>query len=385
MSPPAAFGTLVIGGGIHGLSTAWHLARLGGERVALVDQFRFGHAFGSSHGHSRITRSSYHDPLFVALMQHAHLEEWPRLERACDARLVHRCDGAFFGPEDGPFENYASAVATVGADVERIDAAEARRRFPLFAFPDAVGVLHDRTGGLIAAADTIAALTRRCWIEGVHGLEETRVRGIDPSRDPIVVTTDRGTLLAERVVITAGAWAQRLVPALAARVIAKRQHVGYFELDAPHEAQQLGQFPVWAYLGRGANGLRYGLPEYGSRGVKAALHTLAGDPDDPDLRTEPDEEVLARTRHFFAEQLRVPIRARVHAETCWFTSTSSEDFIIDSVAGTGNRVWVGSACSGHGFKFGPLVGRILAELALTGRSTVGPFDLDRARFALARP
>lgn len=383
MSPHEAFGTLVIGGGIHGLSTAWHLARLGGERIALVEQFRFGHALGSSHGHSRITRSSYSDALYVELMQQAHGEEWPRLEQACGMPLVHRNDGAFFGPADGPFEDYAHAVATVGADVERIDAAEARRRFPLFAFPDAVGVLHDRTGGVIAAADTIASLTRRCWIDGVHALEETRVLGIDPSRDPVVVTTDRGTLMAERVVITAGAWAQRLVPALTARVIVKRQHVGYFELDAPVESQRLGRFPVWAYLGRGANGLRYGLPEFGNRGVKAALHTLAGDPDDPDVRMEPDQAVLERTRHFFAEQLSVPIRSRIHAETCWFTSTASEDFVLDALPGA-EHVWVGSACSGHGFKFGPLVGRILAELALTGQSTVEPFARQRDRFALAR-
>ncbi|MEO5987878.1 MAG: FAD-dependent oxidoreductase [Candidatus Eisenbacteria bacterium] len=383
MSPPAAFGALVIGGGIHGLSTAWHLARLGAERVALVEQFRFGHAKGSSHGHSRITRSSYGDALYVELMQHAHGEEWPRLEQACGTPLVHPNDGAYFGPADGPFEDYARAVASVGADVERIGIPEARRRFPLFAFPDAVGVLHDHTGGLIAACDTIEALTRRCWIDGVHGLEETRVIGIDPSRDPVVVTTDRGTLLAERVVITAGAWVQRLVPELAGRVIIKRQHVGYFELDAPTQAQRLGHFPVWAYLGHGENGLRYGLPEFGSRGVKAALHTLAVAPDDPDQVVAPDEAVLERTRHFFAEQLSVPIRSRVHAETCWFTSTASEDFVLDACPGA-ERVWVGSACSGHGFKFGPLVGRILAELALNGRSTVEPFERHRGRFALAR-
>ncbi len=381
MSPPAAFGTLVIGGGIQGLSTAWHLARLGGERVGLVEQFRFAHSLGSSHGQSRITRSSYADPLYVELMQHAHLEEWPRLEQACGTRLIHRNDGAFFGPADGPFEAYARAVAKVGADVERIDAAEARRRFPLFAFPDAVGVLHDRTGGLIAASDTIDALTRRCWIDGVHGLEDTHVQAIDPSQDPIVVTTNRGTLQAERVIVTAGAWAARLVPQLATRLVVRRQHVGYFELDAPASAQRLGQFPVWAYLGSGPDGLRYGLPEYGGRGVKAALGSLTGPADDPDVHEAPDEEMLERTHRFFAEQLSVPIRSRVHAETCWFTSTATEDFVIAAVPGT-QHMWVGSACSGHGFKFGPLVGRILAELALTGRSSVAPFERERGRFEL---
>lgn len=382
MTPANTFGTVVIGGGIHGLSTAWQLARLGGERIALVEQFQFGHGLGSSHGHSRITRSSYRDPLYVELMQHAHGVEWPRLEAASERRLVHPNDGAFFGPADGPFEDYARAVSEIGADVERIDIPEARRRFPLFAFPDAVGVLHDRSGGVIAAAETIAALVRRCWIDGVHGLEQTRVLGIDPSCDPIEVRTDRGTLRAERVVVTAGAWAERLVPSLAARTTVKRQHVGYFELDAPAEQHRIGRFPVWAYLGPGANGLRYGLPEFGSAGVKAALHTLAGPADDPDQVLGPDEEILGRTQRFLAEQLSVPIRRRLHAETCWFTSTASEDFILDRVPGC-DRVWIGAACSGHGFKFGPLIGRILAELALSGRSSVEPFERERRRFALA--
>ena len=236
MSLPQAFGALVVGGGISGLATAWQLARMGVPRVALVERFRLHNDRGSSHGSGRITRSTYSDARYVRLVRVAHEQEWPRLEQDSGMRLIHRCDGVFFGPPTGDLDRWTAAVAEAGATgVERITALEARARFPAFAFPDSHAVLHDRTGGVVAAADTLLALDRRCRVEGVHVLEETLVRGIDPTADPVVVDTDRGRLLAERVVVTAGAWVSRLLPALALRLGVARQHVGYFGLGAAPE------------------------------------------------------------------------------------------------------------------------------------------------------
>jgi glycine/D-amino acid oxidase-like deaminating enzyme len=177
MNLPRGFGALVVGGGVQGLATALELARRGVERVGLVERFRLHHDRGSSHGAGRITRSTYMDARYVRLMQVAHREDWPRLEHDSRMRLVHRADGVFFGPPAGALEQYAAAVQTAGAPgIERLDVREARRRFPAFAFPDAREVLHDTTGGVVAAADTLLALDRRCRIEGVHVLEETHVR-----------------------------------------------------------------------------------------------------------------------------------------------------------------------------------------------------------------
>ena len=381
MAKPSAFDTLVIGGGVVGLATAWHLAREGRTGVALVERFQPGHDRGSSHGFSRITRSSYGHPLYVRLMQLAHAEEWPRLERAAGRPLIHRTDGVFFGPAGGTFEEHATAVASVGADVERIDAAEARRRFPIFRFPDAAGALHDRTAGLVAAADTVEALAKQCVVEGVHRLDHTRVEAIERGGDRIEVVTDRGRLLAERIVVTAGSWAAQLLPELAERLTVRRQSVGYFRLDAPAEALRPGRFPVWIYLGRDANDSRYGLPEFGREGVKAALHEVAGPSQDPDERPGPDPATLDRIREFLEAQLAVRVVACVHAETCLYTSTANEDYILDVLPGD-PRIVVGSACSGHGFKFAPLTGRLLAELVTKGRTSVPAFEEHRAMFAL---
>jgi sarcosine oxidase len=380
-----AFGALVVGGGVHGLATAWQLARaraaggFGVERVALVERFRLHHDRGSSHGHARITRTTYSDERYVRLVGVAHAEDWPRLERESERTLIHRCDGVFFGPPAGDLERWAAAVAAAGAPgVERLDAAEARQRFPSFAFPDAKFVLHDRTGGVVAAAETMLALDRRCRVEGVHVLEETRVLAIDPSSDPVIVDTDRGRLLAERVVVTAGAWVSELVPAMRGAVVVSRQHVGYFDVGP---AGALGRFPLWVYLGDPARGLYYGLPEFGRPGIKAALHGVSAGGDDPEAHPGPDARAVERAREFLSEQLSIPVGEVLHAETCLYTNTPDERFVIGPLPGHPNVV-VGSICSGHGFKFGPLMGRLLGGLAMNGSTGVPEFERHRDAFAV---
>jgi sarcosine oxidase len=265
-----------------------------------------------------------------------------------------------------------------------LDVAQARRRFPAFAFPDAAFVLHDTTGGVVAAAETLLALDRRCRVEGVHVLEETRVRAIDPTHDPVVVDTDRGQLLAERVVVTAGAWVAELVPALRGAVAVSRQHVGYFDVG---EAGELDRFPVWVYVGDAARGSYYGLPAFGRPGIKAALHGVgsgeAAGADDPEQHPGPDPRALERVRAFLSDQLAIPVGRLLHAETCLYTNTPDERFVIGPLPGHANVV-VGSICSGHGFKFGPLMGRLLAEMVMEGRTSVPEFEQHRAAFAVPR-
>ena len=382
MPPAPAFGAVVVGAGIHGLATAWHLASRGVPRVALVERFRLHHDRGSSHGAGRITRTTYGDPRYVRLVRVAHAEDWPRLERDSRRTLIHRCDGVFWGPPEGPLDTWSAAVEAAGAaGVERLSPEEARRRFPAFAFPDADAVLHDTTGGVVAAADTLRALDQLCRIEGVHVLEETRVLGVDPSHDPVAIETDRGRLLAERVVVTAGAWVGRLVPALARHVSVARQHVGYFDLEAPEASLRAPAFPVWVHLGAPAQGTHYGLPAFGGPGVKAARHGVSQHGDDPELQPGPDPHAIEAVRAFLGRQLAVPVRATLRAENCLYTNTPDEHFILGPLPGH-PRVVVGSPCSGHGFKFGPLVGRLLAGLAIGGETGVAEFEDIRATFGI---
>jgi sarcosine oxidase len=160
----------------------------------------------------------------------------------------------------------------------------------------------------------------------------------------------------------------------------QRQHVGYFELDTPVAETQPGRFPVWVYLGSSASGLYYGLPEFGRPGIKAALHGVGPASDDPDEHPGADPAAIGRVRAWLTEQLAVRVRATLHSETCLYTNTPDEHFIMGALPGC-PRVVVGSVCSGHGFKFGPLTGRLLAELVMSGKTSVPEFEDARSTFA----
>lgn len=371
--------SVVIGGGLHGLAAAWHLRRLGSE-VVLLERFRVGHDRGSSHGPSRVYRSAYPSPVYVHLLRAAGREEWPRLERESGKKLVHPCDGCFLGPPGGLFEEFSRTMASFGEEVELLEPPRARRRFPQFNFEGMAGAIDDRTAGVIASAETISSLAELCARDGVVLHDETTVTGIEADSDPVRVRSSRGDFLADHVVVAAGSWTSEILPFLRPKLTVVRQNIGYFVLDGPEGAFGPEQFPVWAYLGAGANDFFYGLPEFGSRGVKAARHVTAEDSDDPNGSNAPSPDALVEVRALVERLFTAPVKEMVASDTCLYTNTATEDFIIDCHPAN-PRVVIGAGFSGHGFKFGPLTGRILAELALQGRTDVPEFNRHRDTFA----
>ncbi len=371
----------VVGAGLAGLAAAWQARRLGAARVILLERFRIGHDRGSSHGAARITRTTYGEAVYARLMREANAEDWPRLERDSERTLVHRHGGIFFGPPGGIFEPYDRAMGAFPEEVDRLSPAEASRRFPAFRFGGAAAVLHDRTAGVIAARAVLDALLRLCRQAGVDVREQCRVTEIEPRGARLALRTRRGALEADRVIVAAGPWTARLLPGLAHRLSVKRQHVGYYRLPGDPRAMLPERFPVWAYLGRDNDDFYYGLPEFGREGVKAARHAIAGrESDDPDGDRAPSEAALRELDGFAARLFTGPAPERIAAETCLYTNAPAEDFTLDRVPGE-PRVVVGAGFSGHGFKFGPLTGRILARLALDGATGIEAFEAERARFA----
>ena len=175
-----AYGVVVVGGGVVGLAAAWRLLRLGCRPLAVVERFHVGHANGSSHGSVRITRSTYSTSAYATMMRYVHAEEWPRLERDAGATLVHR--------ERCPSLRSRSRRARrlrggrSGRRCRRGGALLRRSpgdRFPAFRFTNDAEILQDRTGGVIAASETVQALHRLVAGAGADVLEDTRVLEID--------------------------------------------------------------------------------------------------------------------------------------------------------------------------------------------------------------
>ncbi len=380
------YDALVIGGGVNGLAAVYHLQRLGCERVGLVERFTLGHELGSSHGHSRVTRSVYVNADYVRLVQVALRQEWPRLEREAGTRLVHPTPGYFFGPLGGKWERYAQAATEVGVEAELLEPSEARKRCPLMRFEGAAGVLEDRTAGVIAAGQTMSALIRLCRERGAEVLEQCAVEEVDTASDPIIVVTDAGQLQAERLVIASGPWTQSLVPALGPRLRIARQTVGYFVLSGDQSQYDVGRFPVWGNLGEEQEGgVFYGLPHFGREGIKVARHITEGADDDPDaVPLDPPAGEMERLQSCLEAQFVAAVERRAGWETCLYTNTATEEFIID-LHPENPRIAVGAGFSGHGFKFAPLTGRLLAELVLEGRTTVPEFENMRSSMSVSGP
>ena len=328
---------------------------------------------------SRILRSTYPDPDLVHLMQRANQIDWPELEKACRKTLIHRIGGCLFGPEGGLFEDYARAVAEAGADVDLLDETQAAKRFPAFNF-NGLNALADHTSGLIDAQQTIESLKRLIEANGGRIIENSEVIEMDISSDPILIETASNQFLSQHLIIANGAWAGRLVPELQEHLKVVRQTVGYFSVDK-HSADLSQSLPVWAYLGQDEDDVFYGLPEFRRPGIKAANHLTDTDGDNPDIRVDADSGDLDPVKALLKCRFNFQIESLIDCETCLYTLTPSHNFIIDNHP-LNPHVAIGAGFSGHGFKFGPLTGRLLAELALNQTTSVNIFNEMRNKFAL---
>jgi sarcosine oxidase len=352
MGVPRAYDVAVVGLGAMGSHTALELATRG-RRVLGIDRHRPPHTLGSTHGRTRIIREAYfEEPLYVPIVQRAY-DLWRRLEERSGARLLTVTGGLMLGASDSEVVVGARASAVEhGLPYEELSARQVRERFPAYAVPDEHEAILEPRAGFLEPEAAVEATLALAAAAGAELRFDEPVRELEGN----ALRTARGTYVADRVVVAAGPWLPELVPGLAALFTAARQPL-LWEWK-----------PGWAF---------YGFPDVGD-GFKVAVHHHgeATTPDAVDRRLRPDDEEAIRelVRRFFPAgdgELR-------EFAVCLYTNTPDEHFVIDRLPDD-ERVLVASPCSGHGFKFAPAVGEILADLA-TGESP--RFDL--APFALRR-
>lgn len=338
---------IVVGAGVAGLATAWAVAGRG-MRVSLLEQFTVGHRFGSSHGDARIFKLSYPDEEFVRLAQSS-LVEWRQLEQACGEEILSLVGSLDVGGIAGRRE----ALDACGVAYEFVDATTIETRFGLAVRRDAVALFQPE-GGVLHADRARAAFLHVAEANGVTLVEHARVDRLVVNSGSILLETTAGTFGARAVVVTAGAWVNRIVGGigLALNVTPTRETVAYFEARTTHPVPTLSEWRPDE--GRVNYGLvnRNGLLKVGVSG--------SGSPTDPDEQGQIDQAVVREASDWAARHFVLVDDAPVSAESCLYTNTSDERFILEQH----ERLIVGSACSGHGFKFAPAVGRRLAAMAL---------------------
>jgi sarcosine oxidase len=314
----------VVGAGVMGCATAWALRERGAD-VTVHEQFDLDHARGSSHGQTRIFRLAYPEPYWIRFAQEAYAG-W----QALDPGLLGLYGLVELSPD--PALLSTRALEEIGVPIRLLDFDEVRALGA--ALPDGWTALHTADAGVV-----FSERARHKFLDAA-GVEVETNRRID--------STDE--LDADVVVVTAGSWVRDLVPDLP--VMVTRETLAYFAYDGP---------PRPCIVDLSAETRTHAMYSLHDpvHGLKAGRHH-GGSEADPDNEGEPDPAIVERISSWVRERFPDVDPTPVEAQTCLYTSTEDQSFILERRG----RVVIGSACSGHGFKFAPAIGRRLAGLAL---------------------
>ena len=351
---------LVVGGGAIGSATAWQLAARGVD-VVLLERWAPGHHHGSSHGATRIFRLAYADAAYSARAVEA-LRLWRELEEESGAVLLETTGGIDIGDE-AAISAIEATFDVVGVRHERVPVAEAADRWPGFAVAgqDEV-VLHTPHAGRLWAERAVAVLHERAAALGCEIHTDEPALSLDAATGH--VGTERDEYVAETVVLTAGAWTPGLLEGLPESslaglppfVVTREQTFHFPTLD-----DDLA-WPSFIHHRAGGAAPVYGLETPGE-GIKVAEHGTGAETDPDDRSFEIDEIGRQRLIRYVTERLPGLDPKPVTELTCLYTSTPDDTFVLERRG----RLVIGSACSGHGFKFTPETGRELADLATPAR------------------
>ncbi len=362
----------VIGAGVFGAWTAWHLARRG-QRVLLADAYGPGNARASSAGESRIIRMGYGaDELYTrwAVMS---LAQWKEFFAAAGERLFHETGVLWLaGKDDSRVRHAAEVLARCGVAFEELSRAELQKRYPQIGLDGITKGLLEPHSGVLMARRAVAAVVEdalRCGVEyRVAQIAEPQGKG-----GIAAVKTQAGERIeAEQFVFACGAWLGKLFPdILGVRIFPSRQEVFFFGVPAGDARFAPPALPTWLFQ----EDEIYGMPDLESRGLKIAVDRH-GERVDPDTQSRMASAEGAEEARRFVTQRFPALRDAPIVETrvCQYENTWNGDFLIDRHPEMKN-VWFVGGGSGHGFKHGPTVGAYVAARILDGTDGEKRFSL----------
>ena len=361
---------VIIGAGLAGLAAAWAMASRG-RSVAVVEAFQPGHRRGSSHGSARIFRRAYRDPLYVRLTGQAQ-PLWRQLSDEAGEELVVTTGAVDYGPAREQEKMY-DILAGFGVPAELIPAEAAAERWPGISFGTEPVMFHP-DGGVIDPERAVAAMRGIAVVHGAQLHYGSPVLSVEPDEAGAAVHTADRSWRAPVVIVAAGAWLEPLLGGQVALPSLVVTQVPAFHFAPRGPAPMTGalSWPVFICYDEV---VRYGLPAGRDGEVPGAVkvgehgHGTVTTGDGRDGIVSPT--VRDRVRAFVRDRLSGLDPEPVGEVTCLYTSTATEDFILDR---QGPFV-ICSPCSGHGAKFAPLVGQIAADLACGGASPEPRFTL----------
>lgn len=366
---------IVIGGGTMGTAAAWALARRG-HSVIVLEQFNHVHKLGSHGGHTRIFRHAYFEGANYVPWAVEADRMFADLQGRTGIDLQIRCGCLDLGtPESGHAEKAEQSTLVHGLPHEMLTGIEINERFPGWNVPADWQGCFDPDGGVLLIEPVFRALTKELKAAGGVIHDHEPVMQWSATDSGVLVSTSKGTYEGDHLIVTAGAWAGKVLADLEMPLTVTRKPVMWFHTEN-RSLFTPNAFP--AFIAE-VNGFEfYGLPAVGDDSLKMGIHNDFNevDPDEIDRNVNP-EDLLPEMREFITTRMNGVTGDLVATSMCMYTMTPDEDFVIDRHPQHAN-VSLAAGFSGHGFKFATVIGEHLADLA------TDPETATRPDFAISR-
>jgi sarcosine oxidase len=379
------YDVIVVGLGGMGSAAAAQLATRG-LRVLGLERHGVAHNLGSSHGESRVIRQAYFEgPAYVPLLLRAY-QLWGELEASTGAHLLTKTGGLMIGPQGSrTVTGSLESAKTWGLDFELLDAVEIARRWPTLS-PAADDVaLYETNAGFVRPEATVAAQVAMARDHGAELHFNEVVTGCGTTASGVEVVTGLHRYRGARLVLAPGAWAPQILGPIGLPFAVERHVQFWLRPTVPIERFSPDVQPI--YVWEGSEGTQaYGFPALGNEkdGVKAALFR-GGAPAEPDrLERTVGPEEAAPLLEFLSSRQPALGPEDCAAVACMYTTTPDEHFVLGFAPGD-ERIIICSPCSGHGFKFVPVVGEVVADLVTLGGTRLDISLFDPARFSGSPP
>ena len=385
MDSNTSFDIIVIGVGSMGSATCYYLSKQG-YKVLGLEQFDITHEFGSHTGQSRIIRKAYFEhPDYVPLLERAY-ENWKTFEKEIGEQLYYKTGLLYVGTSTNDIiKGVKQSAALYNIELEKSNLSDATKRFSQFKFPGNFEVLFEPEAGFIPPEKAIRLYASQAEKAGATIHTNEKVMEWRKEENSLIVITGKNTYHCNKLIITAGAWAGKMIPGFTDKIKVTRQFIAWIR-PKKHDQFELNKFPCWMIGDDEKHGCYYGFPLLDTKkfgepaGLKLAHHfpLQITDPDNVNRQTTEDD--IKNVQYCLVNYLPGALDSFLSNKICLYANSPDENFIIDKLPGFEDSVSIACGFSGHGFKFASVVGEILAELAIDGRTRFPIGFLSAKRF-----
>ena len=386
MASASSFDVIVIGVGSMGSATCYYLAKRG-YKVLGLEQFDISHEFGSHTGQSRIIRKAYFEhPDYVPLMQRAY-DNWKHIEQETGEQVYFKTGLLYAGNSTNEIiKGVQLAASLYDIELEKLNTGTVVSRFPQFSFPKTFETVFEPEAGFIPPEKAIRLYAAQAGNHGAMIHAKEKVIEWKKDGDSITVKTDKDIYQCNKLVITAGAWTAKMTPGIADKIKVTRQFIAWIKTKNDNQFE-LNKFPCWMIGDDDKHGCFYGFPLLDTKifgepaGLKLAHHFPAQTTDPDQLNRQTTEDDFKNIGYCLDKYLPGVFEAILSTKICLYANSPDENFIIDTLPGFEENVSIACGFSGHGFKFASVIGEILADLAIKGKTDLPIGFLNTKRFS----